>query len=156
MGTVAEMVRAARRRTELTPQQCAQRAGYENVDKGANRLLAIEQGRNRFPDEEVWGRFADVLGLDPEEVAVRIAEDFEKVRSIHVQPYVVVKPFAGFYYRQEAPAGLSGDELVDFARDLAAADRVQTCVVFGPARCLFIKPDGKSFQSDRPPFMRLA
>lgn len=147
----------SRARTKLgwTPQDCARAAGYENADKGANRLIAIETGRDRFPDPRVWERFAEALGVPLEDARAAFDEESKKRAAIRCRPTVLGKPFAGFYFRVETPELLSEEELVDYAKELARTNGYPHCVVLSPVRCTYVRTDGTTFAGTQPPFMSL-
>lgn len=110
MKTVAELFRHARAMTGWNPQECARHAGHENVDRGANRLLAIERGQTPFPEERVWGPFADALDIDRGHIREALAAEQAQLRSIRFEglpcdPDDMEKHVFFFHGKESGPYG---------------------------------------------------
>jgi transcriptional regulator with XRE-family HTH domain len=101
--SLASLVATRRRRSKLSLGDVARLAGYRNVNKGSNRLAAIERGDDAFPDARVLTRFAGALSIDSRDIDQALCEDFEGLDR-PVSPSAVDRVMPGVYLPIDLPA----------------------------------------------------
>jgi hypothetical protein len=108
MSNLGAALRTRRTALALTPQQVAARIGYRNVNKGANRVLALEECGEGTA--ELLARVVVALQLDAAVVEELIAQDhaaFVREWSVWadevIRPYLVVKLMPGVYQHHALP-----------------------------------------------------
>ena len=135
-----------RRRLGLSRGELVRRAGWRNVSKGANKLVRIERGEDVFPDDELRGRFARLLGITEDEMLAAMSEDFERLDR-PAPPEVIVRVAAAVHVGLDLPEGCTVEEALEIAKRHAVEEKRHVCVVLSQLRCITIRPDGTSFES---------
>lgn len=138
---MASLVSTYRRRCSLSVSEVARRAGYRNLSKGANRLVAIERGDDAFPDARVLARFARVLGLDGRDIDQALCEQFTELDR-PAPPHVTERVMPGVYLSVELPANCTPDRAIELAAAHAAATGRSVCVTLSRVRTIYVEPDG--------------
>ena len=66
-------------------------------------------------------------------------------------PYLATRVVPAFYHLSLLPGSFEAELLRHIARRQVAANRLHTCLVFGPDDCLYYEIDGTEFHSDEIP-----
>lgn len=66
-------------------------------------------------------------------------------------PYLVERLMATVYRRRPVPGGLARADFIAWASDRSVENRRRMCLVFGPADCVYLTPDGCWQKSAEPP-----
>jgi transcriptional regulator with XRE-family HTH domain len=112
-----------KRRTEkgLSLSQLAELTGYQNLNKGSNRIQKFEFGGKIAPD--LFGKLASILEVSPDEVSRSLAEDYKEWlawANVPIRPYLVSRLMACVYQRIQLPDdALSIEVAKDYAAKLA-------------------------------------
>jgi hypothetical protein len=138
-----------RRAKHLSPHQLAAAVGYQNVAKGANRILALE--RDGTTVDGLLDNVIDALGLDAAEVQALIIADHQQFEadwrawaSEPVNPQLRFRPIPAIWCRARLPEDLSRDEAVEFGREQAMVREFTYVVVWTRAEEIWCYPNGST------------
>lgn len=146
---LARYVHGARDAQRLSPQALAALLGYRNVDKGANRVLALE--RDGLRSNDFLGRLIAALGLEQATVDALVAVDeavermaFEDWASVPVEPVLLVLPLLAVQVGVPLPPDARLDEAAALAFATAEA-KTRSCraaLVWSRRVTYWIRADG--------------
>ena len=144
-------IRTARTARGWTPQVLAQKIGYRNQNKGARRVLALEQtGLDKIG---ILPNVINTLNLDRAKIADLIDQDkaqrleaFERWVKKPIRPYLVVRWFPAFYTDIFLPKTIKSHvDAEAYASDFAVEKRVFVCLVWSRRYSTWINEKGEMY-----------
>ena len=131
MSHLGKFFRARRVEKGISLRQLAALAGYQNLNKGSNRIQKFEAGGKVAPD--LFAKLAAILEVNPDEVRRSLAEDYKEWlawANVPIRPYLVTRLMACVYQRLQLPDdALSFDEAKDYAARLARESKKMVWLV---------------------------
>jgi len=145
MSHLSEMFRQRRATSGISLGDLARACGYLNVSRGSNRIQAFERSGEIEPS--LLGKVAAALGIGAKEIHQAVArdrEEWEAWASEPIEPHLVVRLVAAFYYRQAIPHHIhqSRELMEHYAADYAHENRVQVCLVLSRRLRVWFGRDG--------------
>lgn len=140
-------IKSVRLRLGLTPQELSKAIGYKNADKGARRILHLEQTGEG--EAVLLAKVVEALNLALEgvELAQELDERDRRERGNVARPtYLVIRHSAGIYSHRSLPEEVTTQiEAENHACTLARILRCQVCLGWYGRHCSWISKSGEVY-----------
>ena len=120
-SSTAQLFRKTRRELGWDLRQAAEKAGYENIDKGMRRMRELEDKGNFFPHPEIRSRFAEALGITEEQIEDAMRKGFQDLDK-PIELHVIVRIMPAIYVEHDLPQGCSREDAGGIARPCGLSD----------------------------------
>lgn len=136
--------RSQREQKGIRLGKLAERVGYKNRSKGAQRILTFE--REGEIDDDFLERLCGALELDPEGVREAMAKDRQEWEEWVNEPTeikIIIRIMATDYSPKAIPQGISTPAAVAYAQPFAKERRLNVCLVLSRKESVWIGSDGE-------------
>ena len=138
-------IRSQREQKGIRLGELAERVGYKNRSKGAQRVFAFE--REGEIDDDFLEKICQALELDPEGVREAMEKDrqeWEEWLNEPVPMRMIVRIMATVYSPKTIPVEItSPEEAVSYASSFARKKRLNVCLVLSRQESVWIGSDGE-------------
>jgi hypothetical protein len=140
-----------RRARHLNSHELARLVGYDNLTKGARRILALERDGVTVPG--LLDKIVDALLLDRDHVFSLMDEDrrefqaaWEQWADEPVPPQLRRRWMAAVWGRVPMPTGLTRGEAVEFAQVRAVEEERTFVLIWSRREEIWIYPTGETYE----------